>query len=101
MRKEECAAFRSLHSIRARPKPRCKIPSFMVYWPSAMQSAAEEPANGILQSNSCKKKSMPDPNLPLLEDAVFAFTPLDDPFSAELAYLCQVGLDERPRSGRH
>src|ERR1700760_1817567 len=43
-----------------------------------MQSAAEELANGILQSNSWKKRLMADPNLPLLEDAVRKLAPLLD-----------------------
>src|ERR1700751_1485381 len=43
-----------------------------------MQSAAEELANGILQSNSWKKRLMADPNLPLLEDAVRKLAPFLD-----------------------
>jgi hypothetical protein len=43
-----------------------------------MQSAVEERANEISQSNSSLRRSMPDPNLPLLENAVRKLAPFLD-----------------------
>ena len=78
MRKERFAAFPSPPSTKVHPKPRCAIPSSTASWPSAMRSAAAELANEISQSNFWKKRSMPDPNLPLLEDAVRKLAPFLD-----------------------
>jgi hypothetical protein len=60
---------------KRRPKRRCGIPGSMASWLSAMQSVARELASETLRSNFWGKRSMPDSNLPMLEDAVSKLTP--------------------------
>ena len=78
MPKAKFAVFRSHLSTKVHPKPRCEIPDSTVFLPFATQSAAEERAKETLRSNSLEKRSMPDPNLPLLEDAVRKLAPFVD-----------------------
>jgi hypothetical protein len=50
----------------------------MAFSLSAMQFAAEERGNETLRSNFSERRSMLDPNLPLLEDAVRKLAPFLD-----------------------
>jgi hypothetical protein len=50
----------------------------MAFSLSAMQFAAEERGNETLRSNFWERRSMPDPNLPLLEDAGRELAPFLD-----------------------
>ena len=64
---EECHLPRF---TRVCPKPHCSIQSYMAFSLSAMQFAAEERGNETLRSYFSERRSMPDPNLRLLKDAV-------------------------------
>src|ERR1035441_3519630 len=74
--------------IRAHPRPRYEIPSSMVFSRYAMQFVVEGRANETSRSNFSGKISMPDPNLPLLEDAVHKLAP----FLEEIVFVGGITL---------
>src|SRR5664280_2741054 len=78
MSKEKCGASRLRHCTRQRPRQRCEIPNSTVCSHSAMRFAAGERENETSRSNYSARRSMPDPNLPLLEDAVHKLAPFLD-----------------------
>src|ERR1035437_6422854 len=78
MQKEKYVASRLHHCTRERPRRRCEIPHSTAFSHSVMRFAAEERENETSRSNCLARISMPDPNLPLLEEAVHKLAPFLD-----------------------
>src|ERR1035437_8527796 len=78
MPKEKYGASRLRHCTRERLRPRCETPNSTVCSHSAMRFAAGERENETSRSNCSARISMPDPNLPLLEEAVHKLAPFLD-----------------------